>query len=279
MKIATFSDGFSVLMAVYKGDDLILFKKAVKSIIDNKLRPSQFVLVADGPLQEEMFDFIKKITSEIDFLDVLFLNKNQGLVNALNQGLNMIKYPWVVRADADDINLPERFLVLANAVQNQPDLDLIGSAIVELDRDGNEIFIKAVPEKYSDIVKYLPYRNPFNHMSVAFRLEKVLYLGGYPNIYQKEDYALWVLMISKGAKVCNVNNVLVRATAGEDMYKRRSGFRSVFSEFHLQKLLVKCGFQVTLVAIFIGVARSLILILPNRLRAFIYENFLRKRHV
>lgn len=276
MRHKGFLAGFSVLMAVYDGDNFALFKKAINSILNNKLKPSQIVLVVDGPIKRIKSAFIKNLATRNHFIDILYLEKNGGLANALNQGLQLIKYPWVVRADADDINMSNRFLRLAEAIEKNPALDLIGSAVLEVDKNGVNIAIKSVPLKYSDIIRWLPYRNPFNHMSVAFKLQKVLALKGYPNIFQKEDYALWILMLSRGARACNVDDILVHATAGKDMYKRRSGLKSVRAEIDLQKILLKCGFQNFLGAIFVGLARGCILLLPNAFRSFIYEKFLRK---
>jgi glycosyltransferase involved in cell wall biosynthesis len=276
MRHKKFSSGFSVLIAVYDGDNHDLFRKAINSVLSNKLKPSQVVLVVDGPIKRIKSAFIKNLAARNHFIDILFLEKNGGLANALNQGLQLIKYPWVVRADADDINMSNRFLRLAEAIEINPTLDLIGSAVLEVDKNGVKVAIKSVPLKYSDIIKWIPYRNPFNHMSVAFKLEKVLALGGYPNIFQKEDYALWILMLSRGANACNIDDILVHATAGKDMYKRRSGLKSVRAEFDLQNILLKCGFQNFLGVIFVGLARGFILVLPNAFQSFIYEKFLRK---
>jgi glycosyltransferase involved in cell wall biosynthesis len=276
MKNKDFSAGFTVLMAVYDGDDFDLFKKAIKSVLDNKLKPSQIVLVVDGPLQEKKNDFIKSLSIQINFLDVLFLKKNGGLANALNQGLRLTKFPWVVRADADDINMPNRFLVLANAIRKDSDIDLIGSYTLEIDKNGDKIAVKSVPLQHIDILRWLPYRNPFNHMSVAFRLKKVLDLKGYPDIFQKEDYALWILMLFNGAKACNIADILIHATAGKEMYRRRGGLKSVRAEIHLQKILIKCQFQNFLGALFAGTARGLILLLPCAIRAVIYKRLLRR---
>lgn len=276
MKNKFFSDGFSVLMAFYDGDDFDLFKKAINSILENKLQPSQIVLVVDGPIKKIKANFIKALAHQNNFLDVLYLERNSGLSNALNRGLKIIKYSWVVRADADDINIPNRFLILAKAIEKDPDIDLIGSAVLEINKNGVKVALKSVPLTYSDIIRWLPYRNPFNHMSVAFKLQKALDLKGYPNIFQKEDYALWILMLSQGARARNVDDILVYATAGKDMYKRRSGLKSIKAEIHLQRILIKCGFQNFFEAIFVCFFRMLFLALPSTLKAIVYENFLRK---
>lgn len=203
--------------------------------------------------------------------------KNIGIAKALNKGLRLIRYPWVVRADADDFNLKYRFEYLAKAIKKNPNVDLIGSFILEVGENGEHIAIRSVPLAHKDIIDFLPYRNPFNHMSIAYRLKNVIKVNGYPDIYQKEDYALWATLISRGAIAANIHHVLVHATAGTSMYQRRAGVKSILSEVRLQKILVKFGFQNIVLALVIFMIRSIILILPNFIRGYIYEKFLREK--
>jgi hypothetical protein len=74
-------------------------------------------------------------------------------------------------------------------------------------------------------------------MSVGFSKRKFIEYGGYPNLYSREDCGLWAKMISKNAKVKNINKILVNTTVGNEMIKRRSGFKYILAEFHLRKFL------------------------------------------
>ncbi len=53
-----------------------------------------------------------------------------------------------------------------------------------------------------------------------------------PNVYLKEDYALWARMIQEGARCQNLPEVLVTAATGEDLYRRRGGGRYAAAEFN-----------------------------------------------
>ena len=47
---------FSVLMSIYKKEKAENFKLAIESIYDNQtLKPSEIILVEDGPLTEELY--------------------------------------------------------------------------------------------------------------------------------------------------------------------------------------------------------------------------------
>ena len=263
---------FCVLMAVYKRDDPKLLDVALQSVYDNTLRPDGVVLVEDGEVGEDIKIVIDKYV-RLYGLRVLALSVNSGLAKALNFGLKHISHEFVFRADADDYNMPNRFAVQLPLLL--AGYDLVGGAIVEVDRDGNEIALRVPPTTQDDISIFLRKRNPFNHMTVGFR--RIAVGDGYPDIYLKEDYALWATMISKGAKAINMNAVLVRATAGHEMYRRRGGLRYVKSEIDMQKLLVSLKLQNPLMAAVIGVARAMVFLLPSVVRGSIYENFLRSK--
>ena len=265
---------FTVLMAVYAKDDPEFLCTAIESIYLNTIRPRATVLVVDGPISE-LLDRAIFFAAEKYGLRVIRLPVNKGLANALNIGLNAIETKWVARADPDDFNLPGRFEAQMTILERG--FDLIGAQIIEVDVTGREIAMKKTPTSSEQIISFMQHRNPFNHMTVIFRRSFVLDVGGYPSIYLKEDYALWALMISRGARVANSPDILVRVTGGIGMYARRGGVKYIKSEFKLQRFLANMGCKSALRAFFDGVLRSFIFSLPTSLRGKFYEYFLRSR--
>jgi glycosyltransferase involved in cell wall biosynthesis len=265
---------FSVLLPVYFKDDALLFDRALASIFQSVIRPDEILIVQDGPVGQDLLNIIMRYSCN-DIVKHIQIPVNVGLAKALNIGLMHIKNSYVFRADADDFNLPSRFQRQIALLDSG--YDLVGSSILELDKELHPIAIRRTPSNDVDILRYLRRRNPFNHMTVAFRVNVVRDVGGYPDIHLKEDYALWATIISKGAKVCNIDDVLVHATAGRDMYRRRGGLRYVNSEIKLQKLLVRLGLQSKLNALFIGSFRSAVFLLPSAIRGRFYEYFLRRK--
>ena len=79
---------FSVLMAVYKKEQPLFFKEALRSVFEQSLIPNEVVLVKDGPLTEELEQIIVDFSSKNEQLKVITLEKNQGLGEALRIGLN-----------------------------------------------------------------------------------------------------------------------------------------------------------------------------------------------
>lgn len=261
-------------MAVYGGDDPARFERAVRSAWTGRLRPDAFVLVADGPLPPPLQSRAEALVQEFG-IEWLALPRNVGLARALNAGLARARTEWVARADADDINLPERFALQAAAARSSPPPDLMGGAIVEVDADGRETALRAVPITHADILHQAGRRCPFNHMTVAYRTRLARQVGGYPTVHLKEDYAMWALMLHAGARACNLPQVLVRASAGRDMIRRRGGWQYALAEWPLQRYLVRCGLKQPGLALGDGLVRMAVFLLPVRLRREVYERLLR----
>ena len=267
--------GFTVLMSVYFKNDSILLEKAIKSIYFNTVTPNYFILIVDGPIPLALRKKIFLLKRKFHF-NVFTLKENIGLPGALNFGLSKVKTKWVFRADADDINHLTRFEDQIIFLNKNPKVDFLGSAIDEIDEYGNFISSKEPPLNYQEIKKFIKYRNPFNHMTVAYKIDVVKAVGGYPNIFLKEDYGLWIMLIFSGFYCMNMPNSLVTATTGTPFFARRSGWKYIKSELKIQKLLVKNNFSNPVLSHFILFIRSLIFIAPTFVRVFIYKLFLRK---
>lgn len=264
---------FTVLMSVYRRDDPVLLTRAIDSVYQNDLLPSEMILVVDGEVGTELNDAIV-LASQCHGIHFYRLPCNVGLAAALNYGLQHVRTPWVARADADDINLPWRFSTQVNrACQG---FDLIGSNIQEVNKSGELLKMRKVPCEHDAILKFSERRNPFNHMSVMFRVEFARQCGGYPMLYLREDYGLWALMISKGAKLSNIDQVLVLATAGDGMISRRRGLRSAVAEIYLQIFLNKCGLKSVFMAALDVLIRGGVLLLPAPILTIFYSRFLRR---
>lgn len=265
---------FSVLMPVYHGDDFQKFTKAVDSILNNSLQAQEIVIVRDGPVERSVERLLSALEVNRDNIFIERLEVNSGIVKALNHGLSKCSHEYIIRADADDENHIDRFRCIIQCLD--AGYDLVGSQIVE--KNGDVVVGKRkVPTKYEDILKFLRYRNPFNHMSVGFRKSKVEALGGYPDVFKKEDYALWIKMIGTGARVTNLSETLVTVSGGAAMHARRGGWKYLLSEISIARLLLKYKLQNMVMGVLTAGVRVLTLSIPTNLKKFVYSTFLRTK--
>ena len=165
---------FSVLLSVYCKESPIYFRESLNSILSQTLRPSEIILVEDGPLTEELDNEITRYLDLHPHLKVITLSINQGLGKALNEGLKHCSYDIVARMDTDDIAKPDRFEKQLAVFEKYSDIDVVGAWIDEFEDDISDVkSVRKLPELPDDIRQFAKRRNPINHPVVMFRKSAV----------------------------------------------------------------------------------------------------------
>ncbi len=266
---------FSVILPIIEREDIVIgFPKAIESIFKNTLKPDQVLVIIDGLVSNSFRDLILNFKKKYHF-DLIWTEKKIGLDNALNLGLSNCRNEIVFRADGDDINLENRFEIQIPYLLNG--YHVVGSNIDEYDLNGKYISSRKVPINNYEIRKMITYRNPINHMTVGYLKKSVLDVGGYPKLFLKGDYGLWIKLLAKNKKFINLEKCLVKATTGRRMINDRGGLRYVYSEFLLQKFLIKYKFTKFFLASLVFISRSIVFMIPSLLRYYFYMFFLRER--
>jgi len=270
---------FSLLMSIYSKERPEHFDRCMRSIWnEQRVQPSQIVLVEDGKLSIELYDTIDKWEKELNgVLHRLPLEKNSGLGESLSAGLSQCSYDLVARMDTDDVAFSNRFQKQIDYLHDHTEVDIVGGWICEFDVDENVCQrIRRVPQKHDEIVKFAKFRNPMNHMTVMFRKSAVERAGSYRPMPGFEDYDLWIRMLQNGSRLANIPEVLLRARTGEGMIERRRGWRYVRQEWHFARAAYQTGFWSFPLAMRNAMLRSAIRLLPAGLLGSMY-NFLRKK--
>lgn len=267
---------FSVLMSVYSKENPIYFQESIDSVINQTLKPSEIVLVEDGKLPKNLEKIIKDYESKCNFLRVIRFNNNRGLGPALNDGIKECKYDYIARVDTDDICRKDRFEIQMNYLIENPDVDVIGSNMIEFDSDiNNVVSLKVVPETNDEIGKYIKKRNPMNHPTVIYKKDKVLQACSYEDYPYFEDYHLWAKMVKNNCHFYNIQENLYYFRADSSMYKRRGGKKYFKCIKKLEKSLLDYKIiskREYFTNIFIRYSVSAC---PNFIRKYIYTKSLR----
>jgi len=235
---------FTVLLSIYYNEKPENFNRAMLSIWDEQtIRPSEVILVEDGPLSSKLNDIIqywvKKLNGQ---LKIIKLKENVGLGRALNIGLSDCNNELVARMDTDDISHPQRFEKQLKIFKNK-NIDICSSWVSEFELNENNIVsYRKLPEYHEQLVRFAKKRNPLNHPATMYKKEVVEKAGGYKDMLWFEDYYLWVRMICQGAKFYNIQEVLVNMRAGYKQLERRGGLKYAMREIVLQKEFLKLGF-------------------------------------
>lgn len=266
---------FSVLLSVYKNENASFLEHALISLlVDQTLKPTEVILVKDGPLTTDLHDLIDNWENQFPgILRTVSLKKNEGLGRALNTGLAHCKYDWVFRMDTDDYCLPDRFEKQIKYIQDNPDVVLLGSSTEEFDSNlEKSLGLRNPPTSHNEILYYAKKRNPFNHMTVALRKDVIQQVGGYQHHLYMEDYNLWIRVIAAGYKVANLSDVLVNVRGGGSMIKRRKGLVYIKSELQLAKLKIEHKIDSSMSAYLTLILRSIPRLLPTSILSQVYKN-------
>lgn len=267
----------SLLMSVYIKEKPEYFKEALMSVVTQTLPVKEIVLVLDGPITSDLQKVIDDCqTNNPELINLVPLKENVGLGKALAIGVEACKYELIARMDTDDIMLPERIEKQYAEFVNDPELTIVGSNIDEFyDSPQKIVGRRIVPESNEEIRKFSKKRNPFNHMTVMFKKSAILNVGNYQPMMGFEDYYLWVRLLKAGYKGKNVQESLVYARTGEDMYARRGGKKYFVNGLRGRTAIYRAGLGSISDYLISCSAHIVISLLPNSLRGKFYEKKLR----
>ncbi len=234
---------FTLLLSVYALEKPENLLAALESIWDlQTLRPSEIVLVKDGPLTPALDNVIDGFKEKAP-VKIIALDRNYGLGYALAHGLEYCTNDLVARMDSDDISKPERFSKQIKMMTDHPELDVLGTDIAEFSGSPDNIrSYRRLPSKFAEIKLFARKRNPLNHMSVVFKKSAVVDAGNYQPFFGYEDYYLWIRMLRNGSVIENISEDLVLARVDKDLFLRRRGIRYFRQELKLEKELLNIGF-------------------------------------
>ena len=268
---------FSVLMSLYKSEKPEYLAQALDSVINQTVKPTEIVMVKDGPLTPELDAVLDKYCKQNPhFFKVVPFEKNRGLGLALRDGVLECSYELIARMDTDDVCKPKRFEKQLAYLGQHPEVALLGTWIKEFSISPDKPdTITNLPCEHEAILKFAKKRNPFRHMTVFYKKFAVLDSGNYRDFLWFEDYDLWVRILQKGYIGHNLPEYLVDVRADGEMFARRGGWKYLKQDLAFQKNLLDFGF-INIFEYFLNVLmRSVVRIIPNDIRTMFYKRILR----
>ncbi len=265
----------SVLMSIYHKESADFLRQCLDSLATQTRPADEIVLVEDGPLGAELVATIAACKEDLPIVS-LSLPVNVGLGAALRAGLTACRGEYIARMDSDDICVPNRFQRQMDFIERHSDVDVVGSAIAEFERNCSAPHsIRILPVSGPALLRFARFRTPMNHMTVIFRKASVLSAGSYESCRGFEDYHLWARMLTLGFHLHNMKDVLVYARSGNGMQSRRGGLAYLKEEIKFQSFLCRIGLLNTFGFLMNILMRGPIRLVPDAIRAQCYTLFLR----
>lgn len=269
----------SVLMSLYFKEKPGYVEECFQSLLRQTVKADEWVVVEDGPLTDELYAVLDKYEKEYPgLIKRVPLEKNQGLGLALQAGVPECSNEIIARMDTDDICREDRFEKQLAEFEKDPELDITGSHIDEFeDTPGTIVAKRIVPVTDAEIKKYQKKRDAFNHMTVMYKKKAVLDAGNYQSCPLMEDTYLWCRMMKNGAKCMNVDDSLVYARIGKDMFDRRGGW-AYFKKYKTgKKMVYETGYISWFDYASVIVIQFFVALVPRRLRGWIFKKMLHKK--
>lgn len=269
----------SVLMSLYHKEKPAYVEECFQSLLRQTVKADEWVVVEDGPLTDDLYAVLARYEQENPgLIKRVPLPVNQGLGLALQAGVPECSNDIIARMDTDDISREDRFEKQLAEFDKDPGLDIIGSHIDEFeDTPGTIVAKRIVPVNDADIKKYQKKRDAFNHMTVMYKKKAVLDAGNYQSCPLMEDTYLWVRMMKNGASCRNIDDSLVYARIGKDMFDRRGGW-AYFKKYRTGRKMVYATKYIS----WLDYASTIMVqfcvaLVPGSLRGWIFKKMLHRK--
>jgi len=180
-------------------------RQSIESVLSQDYKKYLFYIVENGNDERAWITI-----SEYNDIRIHSYRTNiKQLAFNLNYLINIMDVDYIIRMDADDVSLPRRFRVLVREIKKNRWPDVIGSWYEKIDEKGKSFGPEEVPTCHKEIVKRLPFFNPFSHPATAIKRRTLLSVGGYAG-YLCQDYNLWCKIVRnvRNAHFMNVPEVL-----------------------------------------------------------------------
>ena len=179
----------------------------IQSVLDSTVLPEELIIVDDGSTDGSM-EVLRRYR-HLPFLKIIAFPENRGFTAALNAGLEAAIGKYVMRADPDDLLMPQRIQKQFDYMEAHPGVDVLGSnAWYFLDTPERRINRTNFPQSHQAIVK--TYRAGEHGVLHATAMVKgaVFQRYRYQNEAPGEDYDLFARMARDGCVFHNLPELL-----------------------------------------------------------------------
>lgn len=198
------SVSITALMTVYNGESYL--HQAIDSILNQTFSDFEFIIVDDGSTDNSL----QIIQSYDDERIIVVRNQvNQGVAESRNLGVKSANGKYIIYMDADDISLPNRFIKQFRFMENNPDVDVCGSA---RELFGDRAGISTPPLTHWELLTGLLWKCNVYPPTVIQRRSTLIALG---ELFNKDfdygEFTDFLIRLSvKGIKFANIDEVLLR---------------------------------------------------------------------
>lgn len=236
----------SVLMPVYNGDRYLV--EAIESILAQTFTDFEFLIINDGST-DRSGTLLEKYAARESRIR-LISRENRGLVQTLNELLELSQGRFLARMDADDISLPDRFAQQVQFLQQNPDYVCVGGSYELIDPQGRTVLQLGMPETHAEIQQaILEGRTIINHPCAMICRSALQEIGGYDEAMRTVEDLDMLLRLSEVGLLANLkDNVLKYRFHPQSVSARYSDFQRQMTQQACQRAWQRRGISGSIAA-------------------------------
>jgi len=193
----------SIVLPTY--NRALLLKRSIESVLMQSFQSWELIVVDnnepdDGTLS--VMNAFKKLDNRI-YHYICHKSTIPGISHYLNFGINASQGKYVARLDDDDEWCYENKLKeQVEFLESNQDYVLVGGGIIMINEKKKELYRCLKKEEDEDIRKNALLACPFEHVTVLFRKDAAIAVGGYKELPVAEDWDFF-LKLGKIGKLYN----------------------------------------------------------------------------
>ena len=271
----------SVIMPAYNAGQYI--GEAIESILNQTYHNFEFFIVDDCS-SDSTPEIIRQYAQKDTRIKFLPNAENTGQEYIYNKCIALSTGKYIAIMHADDISYPGRFEKQVRFLEQNKDISILGTWFSYLGMS-----VRNTPPQTHEQIKIMLFECSdivILHPSVMMRKEDLLVHDlQYVDGYLAEDYKLWVDAITKGLRIANLDEFLVKyrlhptqltASKREKQLSGSMKIRSEFAEAFSQGKLTKREVEV-IANRFDGISYFELFCLTRKLRELNSSNFFDKK--
>lgn len=145
----------SIIIATYNSEKTL--EKTLESLLVQTYRQFEVVMI-DGLSKDGTVSIIKKFDGLFSEKGISFIwisEKDKGIYDAWNKGLEKVNSDWIAFLGSDDTYYPDALENYAHQIERQPNINYICSKVEYVDEKGKVLKLLKNPYDYKQMIRYM----------------------------------------------------------------------------------------------------------------------------
>ena len=180
----------SVILPVYNGERFL--NEAIQSIIDQTFSDFELIIIDDAS-SDSSIKIIRDFQQRDVRIRLLRNEKNLGIAEATNIGIENSIGEFIALADQDDLNMPDRISRQVSFLNENPTISVVGSNTLIMLPDGSFKERREILQDQCLIRWFMLFNNQVRNPTVMMRAD--IFSNSslrYDNYMPMQDYEFWM---------------------------------------------------------------------------------------